>query len=86
MDGEQMEHLSNPKGVWGVIPVSARKDVLIAGTYSGLYLLMKKGERWIMESYIKGFVRSCKDMLMEDATHTLWVRSEEHTSELQSQR
>ena len=73
MDGEHLEHLSNPKGVWGVIPVSARKDVLIAGTYSGLYLLMKKGERWIMESYIKGFVRSCKDMLMEDATHTLWV-------------
>lgn len=73
MDGERMRHLGNPKGVWGVMPVDARKDVLIAGTYSGLYLLAKKGEEWTVESYIEGFVRSCKDMLMEDVTHALWV-------------
>ena len=57
---------------------SDRKDVLIAGTYSGLYLLMKRGTSWRVESYIEGFTRSCKDMLMEDSTHILWVGNKEN--------
>ena len=52
MDGDHMEHLNNPKGVWGIVSVDDRKDVLIAGTYSGLYLLMKRGTSWRVESYI----------------------------------
>ena len=36
MDGDHMEHLNNPKGVWGIVSVDDRKDVLIAGTYSCL--------------------------------------------------
>ena len=43
IDGDHVEHLNNPKGVWGMVSVDARKDALIAGTYSGLYLLTKKG-------------------------------------------
>lgn len=73
-----MEHLNNPKGVWGIVSVDGRKDVLIAGTYSGLYLLMKRGAGWKVESYIEGFTRSCKDMLMEDSTHILWVGNKEN--------
>ncbi|WP_291528450.1 transcriptional regulator [Bacteroides sp. UBA939] len=73
IDGDRMEHLNSPKGVWGVVPVDARKDVLIAGTYRGLYLLVKKEGRWLVESYINDFVRSCKDMLMENSTNILWV-------------
>ena len=45
MDGDHMEHLNNPKGVWGIVSVDDRKDVLIAGTYSGLYLLMKRDRK-----------------------------------------
>lgn len=78
MDGDHMEHLNNPKGVWGIVSVDDRKDVLIAGTYSGLYLLMKRGTSWRVESYIEGFTRSCKDMLMEDSTHILWVGNKEN--------
>lgn len=78
IDGNRMEHLKNPRGVWGVVSVDARKDVLIAGTYSGLYLLVKEGTGWRMESYIEGFNRSCKDMLMENSTHILWVGNKEN--------
>ncbi|RGX80632.1 transcriptional regulator [Bacteroides stercorirosoris] len=78
IDGDRMEYLNNPKGVWGVVPVDARKDVLIAGTYSGLYLLTKKGADWMVESYIEGFSRSCKDMLMENSTHILWIGNKEN--------
>ena len=45
IDGDHVEHLNNPKGVWGMVSVDARKDALIAGTYSGLYLLTKKRGR-----------------------------------------
>lgn len=78
IDGDHVEHLNNPKGVWGMVSVDARKDALIAGTYSGLYLLTKKGANWTVESYIEGFSRSCKDMLMENSTNILWVGNKEN--------
>ena len=61
MDGDHMEHLNNPKGVWGIVSVDDRKDVLIAGTYSGLYLLMKRGTSWRVESYIEAVPRCARD-------------------------
>lgn len=73
IDDNRMEHLNRPKGVWKIMPVDARKDVLLAGTYNGLYLLVKKGTDWVVETRIGGFYRSCKDMVMENATNTLWV-------------
>lgn len=78
IDGDRMKHLDNPKGVWGMVSIDARKDVLIAGTYSGLYLLAKKGTNWRVESHIVGFSRSCKDMLMENSTNILWVGNKEN--------
>ncbi|WP_294616132.1 two-component regulator propeller domain-containing protein [uncultured Bacteroides sp.] len=78
IDGERMEYLGNPKGVWRVVSVGARKDVLIAGTYSGLYLLAKKGEKWTLAERIPGFYHSCKDMLVEDSTGILWVGNKEN--------
>lgn len=78
IDGDRMEHLNNPKGVWGIVSIDARKDMLIAGTYSGLYLLVKREANWTVESYIKGFNRSCKDMLMENSTNILWVGNKEN--------
>lgn len=78
IDGDRMKHLDNPKGVWGMVSIDARKDVLIAGTYSGLYLLAKKGTNWRVESHIVGFSRSCKDMLLENSTNILWVGNKEN--------
>ena len=77
MNNDRWEHLESPKGVWDVIPIGGRKDVLIAGTYSGLYLLRKQGMRWEVDCRIQGFARSCKDMLMESTTNTLWVANKE---------
>lgn len=73
IDGDRTQHLSNPKGVWGIVSVNARKDVLIAGTYSGLHLLVKRGGSWTVGNYIEGFTHSCKDMLMENSANILWV-------------
>lgn len=77
IDGNRVEHLGYLKGVWGIVPVDTRKDALIAGTYSGLYLLVKKGAAWTVECRIEGFNRSCKNMLMENAADILWVGNKE---------
>ncbi len=77
LDGGRMEHLAAIRGVWGVTPMNGRKDVLIAGTYSGLYLLGKRGARWEVEGKIKGSHRSSKDVLVEDGTNALWVANKE---------
>lgn len=77
VDGNRLEHLDGPRGVWDIISVAGREDVLIAGTYSGLYLLKKQGVRWIVDSRIEGFNRSCKDMLVGNTTNSLWIANKE---------
>lgn len=77
IDGTQMEHLNKIRGVWKIVSVSTNKDVLLAGTYSGLYLLIKKGKRWELGPHISNFQGSCKDMLLERGMNTLWVANKE---------
>lgn len=42
-DDKRIEHLDGLKGVWDIVKLAGHEDVLLAGTYSGLYLLVKKG-------------------------------------------
>lgn len=76
---KRIEHLDGLKGVWDIVKLAGHEDVLLAGTYSGLYLLVKKGTHWRVECRIQGFPRSCKDMLPEKLTaNTLWIANKEN--------
>ena len=78
-DDKRIEHLDGLKGVWDIVKLAGHEDVLLAGTYSGLYLLVKKGTHWRVECRIQGFPRSCKDMLPEKLTaNTLWIANKEN--------
>lgn len=78
-DDKRIEHLDGLKGVWDIVKLAGHEDVLLAGTYSGLYLLVKKGTHWWVECRIQGFPRSCKDMLPEKLTaNTLWIANKEN--------
>ncbi|MDY5239450.1 transcriptional regulator [Bacteroides helcogenes] len=77
MAGEHMvQHIAKPRGVWGVVQVPGRTDVLIGGTYGSLFLLRKQGTMWVHDVTLKNFNHSCKEMLMEDASN-LWVANKE---------
>ena len=77
IEGDRMvQHIDKPRGVWGVVQVPGRVDVLIGGTYGSLFLLRKQGTVWEYEATLKGFNHSCKEMLMEDAMN-LWVANKE---------
>ncbi len=71
-----VQHMARPRGVWGIVEVPGRTDVLIGGTYGSLFLLRKQGSVWQYEGMLKNFNHSCKDMLMEDGT-SLWVANKE---------
>lgn len=78
-DDKRIEHLDGLKGVWDIVKLAGHEDVLLAGTYSGLYLLVRKGTHWRVECRIQGFPRSCKDMLPEKLTaNTLWIANKEN--------
>ncbi|WP_300703039.1 transcriptional regulator [Bacteroides sp.] len=77
MEGNRIvQHIDKPRGVWGIVQVPGRTDILIGGTYGSLFLLRKQGTMWVYEATLKGFNHSCKEMLMEDATN-LWVANKE---------
>lgn len=78
IDGKKVTHLAGLKGVWDIVALPEHEDVLIAGTYSGLWLLRKQGGSWKIERKIEGFGYSCKDMLVETETNALWISSKEH--------
>lgn len=73
IDGKYTYHLNNPNGVWNVVNIPHRSDILIAGTYNGMYLLHKvTGERWEVAHKIEGFNYSCKTLWVE-SSNALWV-------------
>lgn len=60
------------KGVWQVANLPHHDQLLIAGTYNGMYLLEMTNGRWKVKHKIKGFNHSCKTLFVEGA-NTLWI-------------
>ncbi|MEL5892067.1 transcriptional regulator [Bacteroides sp. GD17] len=74
-DDRGTERIDGIKGVRSIVPLPNHEDVLIAGTYGvnrGLYLLMKKQNRWTVVTKIENCDLSCKSLLAESSTY-LWM-------------
>lgn len=72
-NGESMYSLNHPKGVWSIVNFQHKPNSLVAGTYSGLYLLNKTvSGRWEAKNKIDGFNYSCKTLFVE-SPNTIWV-------------
>lgn len=48
------------QGTWSIKPIEGRKDLLLQGSYNGLYVLQKTNDKWLFRNKIKGFDRSSK--------------------------
>mgnify|MGYP001304103728 CR=1 FL=1 len=57
--------------------VRGNKDILIAGTYWGLYLLKKEQDGWKISAKIKGADLSSKTIFVEEETNAIWVANKE---------
>lgn len=78
IDGEHVSRISGIRGVWSVKTISYHPDVLLAGTYTGLFLLKKEGAQWQVSHQLEGGNYSPKTMYVEKISNAVWVANKEH--------
>lgn len=77
IDGNTVSQLEGIRGVWAVRKLSQHPDVLLAGTYWGLFILKKENGRWQVGSRIEGANVSAKTMYVEEGSNVAWVANKE---------
>ncbi|MFW5759862.1 MAG: ligand-binding sensor domain-containing protein [Cyclobacteriaceae bacterium] len=70
--GYDLQKLASVDGTWMCLRPQNHPDKLIAGHYTGLFLLEWNNNRWEMIKKYDGFNESCR-VLAEDATNNLWM-------------
>ena len=77
IDDSRISQLKGIRGVWSVAPLNNHPDCLLAGTYNGLYLLIKNNGEWEVANKIEGAIYSAKTMFVEGASDIVWVANKE---------
>lgn len=72
LNDNKLEQMSDVTGVWHFIQSPKDKNLVIAGSYHGLSLYRKVGEKWLFVDLIKGFEESSR-FLSFDRYGYLWV-------------
>lgn len=57
--------IPNTAGVWDFQPLENFNDMVVQGTYSGLYVLERVGDTWKLKNKIAGFDISSKDFVVD---------------------
>lgn len=78
IDGDQRSRMEGIRGVWSIKTISHHPDVLLAGTYTGIFLLKKEGSRWRVSHMLEGGSYSPKTMYVEKVSNAIWVANKEH--------
>ncbi|MEQ9297080.1 MAG: two-component regulator propeller domain-containing protein [Cyclobacteriaceae bacterium] len=71
-DDNGLSQLSDKDGWWGFLPIPDREDLVVAGTYDGLYLMSKQSASSQNITKIHGFDESSRLMVFENQ-QTIWV-------------
>lgn len=74
--GSNASKIGNLTGVWEVQPYLHDKSKILAGTYTGFYILSRKGGRWVEERQITGYSDSSYNFEQE-SRQVIWTRSGE---------
>ncbi|NDV80485.1 triple tyrosine motif-containing protein [Bacteroides sp. 51] len=78
IDGEERSRISGIRGIWWIKTISYHPDVLLAGTYTGIFLLKKNGNKWELSHMLEGGGYSPKSMHIEKVSNAIWVANKEH--------
>ncbi len=63
---------NNVQGIWRVKEIPNAHNTLIAGSYTGMYLIEKKADTWRFQQKIEGFDESFRKFEIVDST-TIWM-------------
>lgn len=72
IDGFNARKISEVRGFWSFLKPNNAKDILIAGTYTGLVNFIKQDGKWIFHKEINGFEESARSIFVDDKNN-LWV-------------
>lgn len=72
IDGFDARRISDRRGFWSFVKHPHFDDLIIAGTYSGLVRLEKRGENWFFLDEIEGFWESSRDLYLDHKNY-LWI-------------
>lgn len=72
VDDFRATKISDVRGFWSFIEPPHTRDLIIAGTYSGLKKLSRINNRWQSVGQITGFYESSRSLFM-DSFNNLWV-------------
>jgi ligand-binding sensor domain-containing protein len=71
VSNEGIEQIPGLAGTWGFKPLLKHPGIIIGSAYSGLFILTKKGNKWVLRNRIKGFSESGGGFV-EDAQGDIW--------------
>lgn len=60
-------------GVWGIEPLSANENAILAGTYSGFSVLTREGGQWRYTRNVSGFSNSVRGFMEDDTPNNFWT-------------
>lgn len=60
IDGNQEKRISNIQGTWDIAKLGDKSDLILQGSYDGLYVLEKSNNTWKLKNKIKGFNNSSR--------------------------
>ena len=63
----------NATGVWGIHTLKPDKNKLLAGTYSGLYILKKENGKWHYSHKIDNYDASSRSLMEDDMDYSFWT-------------
>jgi len=72
INGSEAQQISDVPGGWTYLELPKYENKILAGTYSGLILLQKIGNRWGTAKKIKGFNESSR-LLEVDLDGSIWM-------------
>jgi ligand-binding sensor domain-containing protein len=78
IDGEETSRIEGIRGVWSIRTISHHPDILLAGTYTGMYVLKKNGNMWQVSHLLEGGSYAPKTMYIEKVSNAIWVANKEH--------
>ena len=72
INNDQIKKIADVEGTWMFLDPKNHNDKLLAGHYTGLYLLQWKQGSWQFQNRYEGFNESCR-VLAEDDNHNIWM-------------
>ncbi len=72
IEGFNARKISDIRGFWSFLTLPDAENLILAGTYTGLVRLERKGDNWYFLDEVKGFRESSRDLFL-DSRNDLWI-------------